>query len=77
LEDQPTSGKRGRPKKPNVVIDPKLQYATVHETRDNGKVVKVERNIIFGGTRFARFHKDHHRRYQWRQSQENPGFQVF
>lgn len=48
LEDQPKTGKRGRPKKSKVVIDPELQYATVHKTRDNGKVVKVERNIIFG-----------------------------
>lgn len=48
LEDQPKTGKRGRPKKPKVVIDPELQYATVHKTRENGKVVKVQRNIIFG-----------------------------
>ena len=48
LETQPTTGKRGRLKKPRVVIDPELHYATVCKTRDNGKVVKVERNIIFG-----------------------------
>ena len=30
------------------MIDPELHYATVHKTRDNGKVVKVDRNIIFG-----------------------------
>ena len=48
LEDQPKTGKRGRPKKPKVVIDPELQYATIHKTRENGKVVKVQRNIIFG-----------------------------
>jgi len=47
-ENQPKTGKRGRPRKPKVVIDPELQYATVHKTRDNGKVVKVDRNIIFG-----------------------------
>jgi len=36
-------------KKPKTVIDPDLKYATVHKTRDkNGKVVKVERNVIFG-----------------------------
>jgi IS1 family transposase len=51
LEDQPKTGKRGRPKKSKMVIDPDLQYATVHKTRDNGKVVKVERNIIFGDTK--------------------------
>lgn len=30
------------------MIDPDLKYATVHKTREKGKVVKVERNIIFG-----------------------------
>ncbi|MDW7680228.1 MAG: hypothetical protein SCK70_06665 [bacterium] len=42
------TGKRGRPKKPVVCIDPQLQYATVHKIRDKGKVVKVERQIVFG-----------------------------
>jgi len=40
------SGKRGRPKKPRVVIDPELQYATVHKTRDNGKVVKESKELL-------------------------------
>lgn len=44
----PPTGKRGRPKKPIVHIDPELQYATVHKTRDKGRVVKVERRIVFG-----------------------------
>ena len=48
LEAQPKTGKRGRPKKPKPVIDPELKYATVHKVRENGKVVKVERNIVFG-----------------------------
>lgn len=48
LEEHPKTGKRGRPKKPKVVIDPELKYATVHKTRENRKVVKVERNIVFG-----------------------------
>lgn len=48
LESKPKTGKRGRPKKPRLVIDPELKYATVHKTRENGKVVNVERNIIFG-----------------------------
>lgn len=42
------TGKQGRPKKAIVQIDPELQYATVHKTRDNGRVVKVERRIVFG-----------------------------
>lgn len=48
LEQQPKTGKRGRPKKPKPVIDPEFQYATVHKVRQNSKVVKVERNIVFG-----------------------------
>lgn len=48
LETHPKTGKRGRPKKPRLVIDPDLLYATVHKTRDNGKVVKVDRTVIFG-----------------------------
>jgi IS1 family transposase len=48
LKTYPKTGKRGRPKKPRLVIDPDLLYATVHKTRDNGKVVKVDRTVIFG-----------------------------
>ncbi|PJC73974.1 MAG: hypothetical protein CO012_07685 [Syntrophobacterales bacterium CG_4_8_14_3_um_filter_49_14] len=48
LEEQPKTGKRGRPKQPRIVVDPELKYATVHKTRQNGKVVKVERKVIFG-----------------------------
>jgi len=48
LETYPKSGKRGRPKKPRVVIDPELLYATVHKTRDHGTVVKVDRTVVFG-----------------------------
>jgi len=42
------SGKRGRPRKPEIVIDPELDYATVHKTRENGKVTKVEKRIVYG-----------------------------
>lgn len=48
LEEQPKTGKRGRPKKPKIVVDPEFKYVTVHKTRENGKVVKVDRNIVFG-----------------------------
>jgi len=44
----PPTGKPGRPKKAIVQIDPKLQYGTVHKTRDKGRVVKVEQRIVFG-----------------------------
>lgn len=42
------TGKRGRPRKPARRVDPELDYATVHKTRENGKVVKVEKRIVFG-----------------------------
>jgi len=44
---EPT-GKRGRPRKPERVIDPQLDYAVVHKTREKGKVVKVEKRIVYG-----------------------------
>ena len=47
LENQPKTGKRGRPLQPKVVADPELKYATVHKTRQKGNVVKVERKVIF------------------------------
>jgi IS1 family transposase len=48
LEEQPKTGKRGRPKRPRRLIDPEFKYATVHKVRENGRVVKVKRNILFG-----------------------------
>lgn len=48
LEEQPKTGKRGRPRNPKVVVDPDLNYATVHKTRENGKIVKVDRKVVFG-----------------------------
>ena len=44
---EPT-GKRGRPRKPERKIDPLLDYAVVHKTREKGRVVKVERRIVYG-----------------------------
>jgi hypothetical protein len=44
----PPTGKRGRPPHPVKVIDPRLDYATVKKTRERGKIVKVEREIVFG-----------------------------
>jgi IS1 family transposase len=44
----PLTGKRGRPPKPIVQIDPELQYAIVHKTRDKGRIITVERRIVFG-----------------------------
>ena len=44
----PPTGKRGRPKKAIVYLDPELRYATVHKTRVNGKVVRIEQRVVFG-----------------------------
>jgi len=48
FEEQAKTGKRERPRIPKRVVGPDLMYVTVHKTRENGKVVKVEQNIIFG-----------------------------
>lgn len=44
---EPT-GKPGRPRKPEQVIDTDLDYATVHKTRQGAQVVKVERKVVHG-----------------------------
>ena len=42
------TGKPGRPRKPELVIDNDLDYATVHKTRQGAQVVKVERKVVHG-----------------------------
>jgi len=44
----PRTGKRGRPASPHWIAPPELNYATVHKTREKGRVVKVEARVIFG-----------------------------
>ena len=44
---EPT-GRRGRPRRPEKIIDKALDYATVHKTREKGRVVKVETKVVFG-----------------------------
>lgn len=44
----PPTGKPGRPRKPIRHLHPELLYATVHKTRANGRIIKVERRIVFG-----------------------------
>jgi len=44
----PRTGKRGRPAGPRWLAPPELTYATVHKTREKGRVVKVETRVIFG-----------------------------
>ncbi|MBW2149563.1 MAG: hypothetical protein JRI22_21415 [Deltaproteobacteria bacterium] len=42
------TGKRGRPRGPQRIVDTDLDYATVHKTRSKGHVVKVERFLVLG-----------------------------
>jgi hypothetical protein len=44
----PRTGKPGRPAGPQWFAPPELNYATVHKTREKGRVVKVETRVIFG-----------------------------
>jgi hypothetical protein len=48
LVDPAPTGKRGRPRKPEQVIDADLDYATVHKTRQGSQVINVERKIVYG-----------------------------
>jgi len=47
MKPEPT-GRPGRPPKHKKVINGDLDYATVHKTRDKGRVVKVETKVVFG-----------------------------
>ena len=42
------TGKPGRPKKPYYKSSPGLKYATVHKTRNKGRVVKIGFRVVFG-----------------------------
>ena len=42
------TGKPGRPRSSELVIDSDLVYTTVHKTRQGAQVVKVERKIVHG-----------------------------
>ncbi|MEK7995215.1 MAG: hypothetical protein AAB403_15530 [Planctomycetota bacterium] len=42
------TGKPGRPKHPYKVPPKDLNYATVHKTREKGRVVKVDFRVVFG-----------------------------
>ena len=42
------TGKRGRPRNPQRVIDADLDYATVHKTRQGGNIIKVECKVVHG-----------------------------
>jgi hypothetical protein len=47
IPPEPT-GRPGRPRKPEKLVNVELDYATVHKTREKGRIVKVEKNIVFG-----------------------------
>jgi IS1 family transposase len=44
----PRTGRRGRPRKPYLVVPPEVTYATVHKERENNRVVKVSTRVVFG-----------------------------
>jgi len=44
----PRTGKPGRPAGPRTVPPEGMCYATVHKTREKGRVVSVEERVIFG-----------------------------
>ena len=48
VKEVPRTGLPGRPKKAVKVLPKKLQYATVHKERENGRVVKVTTRVVFG-----------------------------
>jgi IS1 family transposase len=47
-QEQPRTGRPGRPKKARKVLPEGLKYATVHKERQNGRVVKVTTRVVFG-----------------------------
>lgn len=44
----PRTGKPGRPQAPYKVPPADLKYATVHKTRHQGRVVKIDYHVVFG-----------------------------
>ena len=48
LIEYPRTGKRGRPKKPEIFPLDDLKYAQVVKIRINGLLKKIEKKIIFG-----------------------------
>ena len=44
----PRTGKPGRPAGPRTVPPEELQYATVHKTRENNRVARVEARVVYG-----------------------------
>ena len=42
------TGRPGRPRNPELVIEADLDYATVNKTRQGSQVIKVERKVVYG-----------------------------
>ncbi|MCP4704863.1 MAG: hypothetical protein GY865_09660, partial [candidate division Zixibacteria bacterium] len=64
INPEPT-GLPGRPRNPEMKVDENLDYATVHKTREKGRIVKVETKVVFGSA--SRIN---------RRMQELPGNQI-
>lgn len=47
-QEQPRTGRPGRPRKPKQILPKQLKYATVHKQREKGRVVKVSTRVVFG-----------------------------
>ena len=47
-QEQPRTGRPGRPRKPKEVLPGGLKYATFHKHRENGRVVRVTTRVVFG-----------------------------
>ena len=45
------TGRPGRPREPYVAVPRELTYATVHKERENNRVVRVSRRVVFGTAR--------------------------
>jgi hypothetical protein len=52
-------GSRGRQPKPVKVAPAELVYATVHKTRENNRVVKVEARVVYGSVEAVQAALDH------------------
>jgi len=47
-ENAQKTGKRGRPKKPKLVPPTDLKYAKIKKVRENGRIVKIDTEVVFG-----------------------------
>ena len=44
----PRTGRPGRPREAHTVVPPAVTYATVHEEKENNRVVRVSTRVVFG-----------------------------